>query len=603
VQKLLDNDTPSLGCIVQNIDEAALRELVLNLSPNVTPNVTVSITDPSSPLALSIDGVLDAALGFVETQWNPVISEAIRGLVGGPLTTLANFYVEAVLNEAKAAHLQCNITHGAPKDVGYEASPPIWAAVAVLAFGLASSAAFIDRRKRRRDMRLLQKHEGSAQPGSESSVLIDDSRSTVVASAWFCYDCICARLSWWAALSVVILMLSNLALYGKVNMAVNYNTLLQFTLQDQPTQARVDETDMSQFIHELWTNNQPVIAIMVGVWSGLWPFAMGVLMGTIFFCPFRILSPKNAEFMLVVLNMFGKCTFVYFFTEVLIICGGRFSNSIGERGTDSYIAIDILVSPEFGFIGSCIAPIFSLALSTLLLALCRSVAPRSPALESDQKLAMSSFPAVTPWGRSYFWYLWDNSAMSTFAIPSALASCLGLTIFGVLYQAYEFNFTLFVQSKSLLHSDITRSLWNIGNSIPDFTADPTDVLVHCTVAVFLSVVLFIPIVLFLALGTLWFTPLTTPAQRRLLHLCEAASAFSSPEVLVLTTITVPMTTTECMQYSGTTCVALVNVYTPMRAGFFTLLGVSAVYVVLTQVIIRHAFAVLEHRTMSKANLG
>ena len=600
-QKLLNGDVPTLGCIVQNMDAAVLRELLLNLSPNVTPNVTVSVGPHDSPLAISIDSMFGAALGFVETNWNLVISEAIRGAMGGPLMTLANFYMEAVLNEEKGKDLQCNVTHGAPKDQGTEASPPIWGAVAVFAFGLAGSAAFIDRRKKSQSLRLLQKHEEGRQQGSASSALIDDSLfSNAAASTWFCYDCICARVSWWSAISVAVLLLGNMALYAKVNMSVNYETFVQLTLQTQPTPLQVDSNDLSQYLHELWGFNQPVIAIMIGVWSGLWPFAMAVLMGAVFFCPFSIVSPGNAEFILAVLNMFGKGTFVYFLAQVVVIAGGRFNKSIGEPGTDSYVAIDILVTPEFGFYGSCIAPIFSLALSTLLLALCRSIVPCPPRHESDQKFAMRSFPAVTPWGQSYFWYLWDNSLMSRLAIPTGLVSCLALTIFGVIYKGYEFHFTLSVQNKPVLRSVVTRSIWNMGSSIADFTTNPTDVYLHCTQWVFLSIVVFIPAVLHLALGFLWFVPLKTASQRRLLYFCEAASAWSTPEVLVLTTIAIPMDTRECMQYSGTACIALVDVVTPLQAGFCTYIGVAAVYVVLTQVLIRHGFAVLEHRTMSKA---
>ena len=160
---------------------------------------------------------------------------------------------------------------------------------------------------------------------------------------------------------------------------------------------------LANSVHDMWAARVYVLALLIAIFSGGWPYLKILLMLAAWLLPFSneslYLAPATRERLLGWLDALGKWSLIDAYLMILFTCAFRFhiAETYVEPGTDGDVAqwlvADLFVHPHWGLHGFLIATIVSLICSHIIVAAQRAVdaadAERDE-LEREALEAMSS---------------------------------------------------------------------------------------------------------------------------------------------------------------------------------------------------------------------
>lgn len=298
-------------------------------------------------------------------------------------------------------------------------------------------------------------------------------------------------------------------------------------------------------IHDLWAAGSYGMSLLVAVFSLIWPYIKLVLMLISFCLPASILSHKNREKILLILDATGKFSIIHIYIIILILLAIHFLieipvavQSLAKEGT----TINIAVYQAYGYFSLIIGTFISLVLSHIITHLNRrlySHPDENKGEKAESHRSIMSFAKTK--------YIDDKRFR--IIISFLLLLTLGLTVSGSVIWCFAFSYSGLVgNALDIFQIPILRELtaFVIGLVLPEAYENPNGFQVIYTQIAYFLPVLIVPYTFLLIVCILWFVPMSRKAQKTLYSIAEILNAWSCIDVFAITLLA---SLTEIKQYA------------------------------------------------------
>jgi len=323
--------------------------------------------------------------------------------------------------------------------------------------------------------------------------------------------------------TIVLLLISNLSVGAEVGMKVETD---EQTIVIPP----LFSFSLGNTMHDMWDAKVYILAVMIGVFSGAWPYLKLLLMLFSWMAPASVLPVYKREQLLMWLDALGKYSLVDTYVLVLMMVAFRFHLSLDKiEATPSFLTIDVFVTPEFGFYGFLLATMTSLAMGHIILAYHRHAVANYEIPRGGRKESLKAHVFTILGGTK-------KIRLTRFA-QSTLFSLLvfAIVLLGIGVCTESFNFEFKGAAGLVLGDGATQSfsLVSLGERIPQSVEDPENFGIRWIETTYYLFALGMP---FLCLGTmltLWLVKLNVKQQVLLFVFAEITNAWSAIEVFVI----------------------------------------------------------------------
>jgi hypothetical protein len=296
-------------------------------------------------------------------------------------------------------------------------------------------------------------------------------------------------------------------------------------------------------VHDMWQAGVYPLALLILVFSGIWPYVKAIFILLCWFLNETILSMERRASCITWLHVLGKWSLVDNYVLVLMMVAFQFE--LGTPNHLKYLPADFLffevtVLPGWGIFGFLLAAVLQILLTHYLMITNRkdhkSLAPRIPCShESYESFGVSNSSLDQP-PVPQCTLTW----VSCLVVSSLMICSLGSTVAGCFLPSFYFRFeglAGFVWGDS--HSIRTFSLLSIAQEVYDRN-------------IFLWIVFFFfavvaPILQLLCVVILWFVPLTAKQRIVFVHIVELCMAFNALDVFLVSVIAALY---ELQQFAG-----------------------------------------------------
>lgn len=321
-------------------------------------------------------------------------------------------------------------------------------------------------------------------------------------------------------------------------------------------------------LKHFWKGGAYGLAVLIGVFSGLWPYVKLLTMVVLWFVP---ATEKLRGKLLHWLDVLGKWSLVDAYVLCLMAVAFGFNTDKTIIGID--IHVDISVRPGWGVYSFVIATMCSLLLSHHLTFLHRQCMDgrketanlkrtmKRPPLESLSYRAYAPFPnrrrfSCTWIGRRLLWLI----LFSTFVV----------TLTGTLINTFEFRFSGLVdlilppEKRNTGYSLVTN-----GILLPN-AAKHGGFLSGGNWAWFITIMYFtfamaVPLLTLIALAILWSFPFTLRTTKKFFHICQFLQAWAALDVFLISIIA------ACLEIGGLSSSVIGDAFGGIQSTVCTLL--------------------------------
>ncbi|GBG27242.1 Hypothetical Protein FCC1311_034642 [Hondaea fermentalgiana] len=292
-------------------------------------------------------------------------------------------------------------------------------------------------------------------------------------------------------------------------------------------------------LRHFWNGHAYGLAILIGTFSGCWPYIKIFTMLCLWFIPAR---EKLRGKLLHWLDVLGKWSLVDAYVLCLMAVAFGFNADKTIAGVS--VHVDMSVRPGWGVYSFVLATMWSLCMSHFMTYLHRHAMERranppslTKAMERPPREALASRPyAPFPRRRRFTCSQFGQGAM-WFVLLVTLAT----TILGQLVRTFEFRFSgladlILVPERR----NTTYSLVSNGLLLPE-ACSKGGFLSGGDWAWFMTIMYFIfamviPIVMLIALAILWGVPMTLRSTKRVFHVCQILQAWSALDVFIVSIV-------------------------------------------------------------------
>ena len=288
-------------------------------------------------------------------------------------------------------------------------------------------------------------------------------------------------------------------------------------------------------VREMWDAGSWILALLVGIFTGIWPYLMLTLILISFCIPASILSHKNREKFLIILESIAKFTILDTYVVVMMSFAYYFLIDFPlieqSRAKDGAI-VELFVHGAYSLFTLITGTFISLLLTHIIIHLHRSLYshPDENKGENAENLkSIMSFAKVKCVKDIPFRVIISCTFFLTF----------GFFIAGSVTHNFSFNFKGFIgYGLDLLKipSKKELTLIDLGKNLPSVYENPTDSSIIFVQIVFFLSVLVLPLAFLVIIGILWFVPMTRKTQKILYTIAEKLNAWSCIDVFVITAI-------------------------------------------------------------------
>mmetsp|Transcript_46696 Transcript_46696/g.117526 ORF Transcript_46696/g.117526 Transcript_46696/m.117526 type:complete len:1072 (+) Transcript_46696:19-3234(+) len=348
------------------------------------------------------------------------------------------------------------------------------------------------------------------------------------------------RLPWSARLALPALVITTMLLFASSNSGEGAIVRMAVTADGESI---VDLPPLFSFslissIRDMWTGGAYPLAILIGLFSGVWPYGKLMLMLLCFFAPPRILSVKRRQRLLDFLDAYGKWSLVDTFVMVLFMVAFHLELSgmdaaspvvagmFHELGSDAKLAV--FIEPTVSFYSFLVATVLSLALGHGMTAFHRRALQIGEYSAPEEYLGEGTASSAT---RYRLCQRFSRNRFDRYGPVVAVAVSLVLVIAGLCVDTMEFrfmgltNFALGPEASVRPYSIISLDL-----GLPWSTDAPNGIGIRSIQVAFLFfAAVFTPVYLSILL-VLWTAPLPASKQRHFLVAAQVLNAWSGLEV-------------------------------------------------------------------------
>jgi len=353
-------------------------------------------------------------------------------------------------------------------------------------------------------------------------------------------------------------IIGNIALFisGHLNLGATVN--IEATVAGETI--KVDnffEFSMAKSTIDIWNAGGKELAILILIFSGIWPYTKQLITLFLWFSPPHWVSMSRRGTILVWLDRLGKWSMIDIF--VLIICIAAFRVSVNSPSQLSFLptgfySLDLLVVPLWGLYANLIAQLVSQISSHFIIYYHRKIATRArdyhlrssinpPIMQgqnSDQQDILHSHHYRRPHRgekeklivRSWVNYLFVFVIISS--ILCIVAGCIfpsfSIEVFGVLGVAIEFG-QEFQDAKT--YQSVFRVIKLLFEQAKFLESTKYYVGLGSFSIILAFTVLIVPICQNLALLVQWFVPMTIKKRMKMSMFVEILQAWQYAEVYIL----------------------------------------------------------------------
>jgi hypothetical protein len=278
-------------------------------------------------------------------------------------------------------------------------------------------------------------------------------------------------------------------------------------------------------VHDMWEAEVYPLAVMILLFSGVWPYVKLGLMLCCWIAPLQKLSASKRESLLMWLDALGKYSLVDAYVLVMMMVAFRFHVSL----QDEAMVVDVLVTPRWGFYGFLLATMTSLAVGHIVLAYHRHCVSEREISSSERSETLMDHVFVVD-GRRMMLTVWCKR-LTCFLIIVAMI----LLAIGIGTDSFNFEFKgaagLFLEDPKQSYSVLT-----LGQNIPKSVSDPNDFGIRWIEITYFLFAVGMPFTCLMVMLLLLYSNLTIQSATRLYVLAEIANAWSAMEVLCMSVI-------------------------------------------------------------------
>ena len=266
-----------------------------------------------------------------------------------------------------------------------------------------------------------------------------------------------------------------------------------------------------------------LLMLLIVFCSGIWPYAKLILMIACWITSTRRLPPVKREKILYLLDSLGKFSLIDAYVLVLMMVAFRYNLEFEGVG-----ALDVYVTPKYGFYSFLFATVISLVGGHLVLFLHRrTMIPFIP-VYSGRKESLSRHVFDDKRGRG----LVRLTKRFRRSVLAAMILTFILICVGVNLPSFHFKFN--GAAGTVLGEDRIRrfSLVTIGEHIPQ-SVESSSFGVYWIQTSYFFFALIMPIVCLASMVALFLVPMTLKQQTKVFLIAEVANAWSAIEVFVI----------------------------------------------------------------------
>jgi hypothetical protein len=322
--------------------------------------------------------------------------------------------------------------------------------------------------------------------------------------------------------TTVLLVLSNLNVGAAVNLvirsgdeAIRIPPLFEFSLVNTA----------KEMLH---AKIYPLFFLVIA-FSGIWPYCKLILMLISWVAETSFLSVRRRERLLLALDALSKFSLVDTYVLVLFVVAFRYHLDLSPEQNES-LALDVYVTPLFGFYGFLLATALSLIAGHLLVYYHRRVRlSRKGASNSETETLIN---------HRYFIEGRKLRLSQNFFI--CVASTITLTLFllglGMARKCFHFDFGGLGGMILGEKRRTSYSLLSLGSSLSNSVENSDSNGIFLLLCAYYFYAVFTPFATLLFLATFVVVPMTTRGQLALITLAEIANAWSAVEVFALSIV-------------------------------------------------------------------
>lgn len=268
---------------------------------------------------------------------------------------------------------------------------------------------------------------------------------------------------------------------------------------------------------------------LVVAFSGLWPYCKLLLMLFSWVAKTSFLSVRRRERLLLALDALSKFSLVDTYVLVLFVVAFRYHLDLSPEQDESS-ALDVYVTPQFGFYGFLLATALSLVAGHILVYYHRRVRLCHTRLsDSESETLMDHRYNIE--GRKF-----KLSRNFCICIATTLTITVALLGFGMTRECFQFDFG---GLGGMLLGDRRKtsySLLSLGSSISSSVEDPSSSGILFLQVAYYFYAVFTPFATLLFLAAYAVVPLSLRGQLTVVTLAEIANAWSAVEVFALSIV-------------------------------------------------------------------
>eukprot|EP01127_Copromyxa_protea_P017743 TRINITY_DN5453_c0_g1_i1.p1 TRINITY_DN5453_c0_g1~~TRINITY_DN5453_c0_g1_i1.p1 ORF type:complete len:1061 (+),score=251.87 TRINITY_DN5453_c0_g1_i1:40-3222(+) len=333
-----------------------------------------------------------------------------------------------------------------------------------------------------------------------------------------------------------VLLFLNIGTFIVANVAVGASVEMRVILgEEEIWLPSLFDFTLANSVRDMWQAGVYPLSIIIGAFSGAWPYIKLLMAIWSWFAPPRFFSVKRRETVLMILDALGKWSLIDAYVMIVMLVSFRVSLTPPES---PHSTLDVIVFPQLGFhffLGSTIS---SLILSHVILAFHRLSVDPSFTKEEEEYLSAKGYTKNRVLCKKAFYGTCGDrcNVFGPFFMAGLLITTLCLTVVGSLTKAFEFDIgglAGFVMAYIGGSPDTQYSVISLGLSIPASSVDPNAASIRFIQVAFFIFTFAIPLANTAVTLLLWLLPLPYKAQMALYKTTEVLNAWSGVDVFVV----------------------------------------------------------------------
>jgi hypothetical protein len=152
---------------------------------------------------------------------------------------------------------------------------------------------------------------------------------------------------------IPFLLFINVALFISSNTSVGASVYVLITaVNKQWATPSLFDFSLANSVHDMWKAGVYPLSILIGAFSGAWPYMKLLTMLVCWFVPVSALAVKKREYLLMALDMLGKWSLIDSFVLTLMLVAFQFhvaSTPVPDVSPPEMGVADVFVAPHWGF--------------------------------------------------------------------------------------------------------------------------------------------------------------------------------------------------------------------------------------------------------------